>query len=327
MGEDAHRTFKKRHMFRSMIREPQTRSRDAFATRFAKEVPAGPTNKTTKKRGDADDDPDNLFNSDSDEEYLSALDAEEESRNTPENTALAQRRNMMNTGRQNDVGDTRKQALASPHASIGLYSRPPPDAADMGRGARMKSRAESVKKLPRPGGGPLGEFPKWLLETPGIRQSPAPWIHSAVIDRGEPSKVETSTLAGMVRTDPATGTRISPAAQQVTKSPGSALLNKLRIKKAAKASSESDSACDLSARKENTTEDVTDGDGLPRKREPKRDQEVSDLLLDQDPRGRAVRAVKSVFDIDNLHPALSKFLQGQGVDAPKPLQGNFDPGQ
>ena len=319
MGEDAHRTFKKRHMIRSMIREPQTRSRDAFATRFAKEVPAGPIiNKTKKKkRGDADaDDPDNLFNSDSDEEYLSALDAEEEARNSPENTALAQRWNM-NTGGQNDVGDTRKQAsAASPHAPVrppGLYSRPPPDAAGMGRGARMKSRAGGG-----PGGGPLGEFPKWILERPDIRQSPAPWIHSHVIDfRGEPSKVKTPNLAGMMKNDHCADIRTAPAAQQVTKSQGSALLNKLRTKKAAKASSESDSA-----REEKRTEDVTAGDPLPRKREPKRDQEVRDLLLDQDPRGRAVRAVKSVFEIDNLHPALSKFLQGHGVDAPKPLQGN-----
>ena len=240
MGEDAHRTFKKRHMIRSMIREPQTRSRDAFATRFAKEVPAGPIlpiNKTKKKKG-GDDDPDNLFNSDSDEEYLSALDAEEEARNSPENTALAQRWNM-NTGGQNDVGDTRKQAsAASPHAPVrppGLYSRPPPDAAGMGRGARMKSRAGGG-----PGGGPLGELPKWI--TRDYSQSPAPWIHSAVIDRrGEPSKVKTPNLAGMMKNDHCADIRTSPGAQQVTKSQGSALFDALRIKKAAKASSEAES--------------------------------------------------------------------------------------
>ena len=108
---------------------------------------------------------------------------------------------------------------------------------------------------------------------------------------------------------------------------GSALLNRLRMKKAAKASSESDSASGNSkAAVEKRTEDVA---AAALKREPRRRGRqaaaVSDLFLDQDPRGRAVREVGSVFEIDNLHPALSRLLQEHGVDAPKPLQRGMWP--
>ena len=348
MGEDAHRTFKKRHMFKSNIREPQTRSRDAFATRFTKEVPAGPPPSAEGKKGKKDD-ADTLFNSDSDEEYLSALDAENEAhiaRNTSEeNAALVQRFTVGHKGEggaphhgprphhgaqhhphvQPHNGPQPHHDVQHPHAAIGpgLYHRTPRDAG-RGRGAGMKSRPESVKEPPRPGGGlSHGEYPKWRSE------KTASWVVPDGTDRGEPSKVRT-THKPLQDLPEMKNCRHSPVAQQVTKSSGSALLNKLRMKKAAKASSESDSACEVSsARKEARIDsNVPVGDPLPGKREPKkRDQEVSDLLLHQDPRGRAVRPVNSVFDIDNLHPALAKFLKVQQVDAPKPLQGNPDTGQ
>jgi hypothetical protein len=44
------------------------------------------------------------------------------------------------------------------------------------------------------------------------------------------------------------------------------------------------------------------------------------LVLDQDPSGRRVKQVESVFDIDDLNPAVVALLRNKGVSAPKTLQ-------
>ena len=237
----------------------------------------------------------------------------------------------------------------------GLHYRTPKDVAiGRGRGARMKCRAESAQEIPRQGGveqdgirAPQDEYPKWRPEHAHPRAVSR--CVPAGIDRGEPSKAvliapkpSTNHQEAAKKSDLLVAKKRpmeagpSPAVQRTTKNPpSSVLLNKLRMKQAAKASLESDSTCDSSSSyyslescsdsRSKRQESLPAGDAGPPqlKREPKRDSEVSDLLLDQDPRGRAVCPVKSVFDIENLHPALVRFLQGQEVDAPKPLQGNF----
>ena len=114
LGEDAHRTFKKRHTFRSNMREPASRSKDAFATRFAKELPAGPPKESSReKKKKKEKEEDSLFNSESDEEYLSALDAEEEAhvgRVTPVPTVA----------RQNEGSDALRKKSSNPHAANAL---------------------------------------------------------------------------------------------------------------------------------------------------------------------------------------------------------------
>ena len=316
LGEDAHRTFKKRHAFRSNMREPVSRSRDAFATRFAKELPAGPPKEESSRGRKKKKEADSLFNSESDEEYLSALDAEEEAHVGRVNPVPTVTR-MLNEG-----SDAMRKNSSSPHGANALgpalFTRPPPDPV-MGRGARMKIRAELLREPQRPGGGGLQQEDHLRL-----RSSPAPsasdrdvqmriWKQEAEADKSLP------VLAGRMY-DHSKYSAPPPPIQAAKRPGGSALLNRLRMKKAAKASSESDSAASVEKR----TEDAA---AAP-KRDPRRRGRAaaaSDLFLDQDPRGRAVREVGSVFEIDNLHPALSRLLQEHGVDAPKPLQRGMWP--
>ena len=329
LGEDAHRTFKKRHTFRSNMREPASRSKDAFATRFAKELPAGPPKESSReKKKKKEKEEDSLFNSESDEEYLSALDAEEEAHVGRVTPAQGRDTGPKTAGKQS-VDDTLRNKSSSPFTAntLGpvLFPRPPPDPV-MGRGARMKIRAESLREPQRPGGGLSHE------DHLRIRSSPAPPAsdRDVLTCRSKQGEVDEfpQDLVGRLNDNLKYSAPPPPIQAAKISARGSALLNRLRMKKATKASSESDSAAgNAKSGVEKRTEDAAAFalEREPRKRDRAAVAAASDLLLDQDPRGRAVREVGSVFEIDNLHPALSRLLQEHGVDAPKPLQRGMWP--